>query len=68
MEKNFLAGSDAVAYLSDQCTKNISHLFGAIPVVRTYLMTDFWPRWYSAHIYAEYGDDKFDLSYNIISL
>ena len=43
MEENiFLGGGDALVYLPDQCTKNIpQHLFGAIHLVRTYLMTDF---------------------------
>ena len=46
MEENnviFSDGVDAVAYLADQCTKNISdYLFGAIHLIRTYLMTEFW--------------------------
>ena len=45
MEENnviFSDGVDAVAYLADQCTKNISHyLFGAIHLILTYLMTEF---------------------------
>ena len=38
----FLAGGDALVYLY-QCTKNIlQHLLGAIQLVRTYLMTNFF--------------------------
>ena len=45
MEENndiSLAGDDALVYLPNQCTKNIpQQLFGALHLVRTYLMTDF---------------------------
>ena len=45
MEENndiLLVGGDALVYLENQCTKNIpQHLFGAIHLVRTYLMTNF---------------------------
>ena len=45
MEENndiFLASDDALVYLPNQCTKNIpQQLFGAIHLVRTYLMIDF---------------------------
>ena len=46
MEENndiFLAGGDALVYLAGPMhKKNIpQHLFGAIHLVRTYLMTDF---------------------------
>ena len=38
----FLAGGDALVYLSNQCTKNIAqHLLRAMHLVRTYLMTGF---------------------------
>ena len=45
MEENsdiFIAGSDALVYLTDECTDNIpQHLSGAIHLVRTLIMTDF---------------------------
>ena len=45
MEENndtFLAGGDALVYLTEPMYKNIQqHLFGAIRLVRTYLMTNF---------------------------
>ena len=45
MEENnyiFLAGGDALVYLAEPVYKNIpQHLFGAIHLVRTYLMTNF---------------------------
>ena len=45
MEENgtiFLAGGDALVYLDESLHKNIpQHLFGAIHLVRMYLMTDF---------------------------
>ena len=45
MEKRnniFPAGGDSLVYLSEPMPKNISqHLFGAMHLVRTYLMTDF---------------------------
>ena len=38
----FFAGSDALVYLTDECTDNIpQHLSGAIHLVRTLIMTDF---------------------------
>ena len=38
----FLAGGDALVYLAVPLHKNIpKHLFGAICLVSTYLMTDF---------------------------
>ena len=45
MEENndtFLAGGDALVYLTEPMHKNIpQHLFGAIRFVRTYLMNNF---------------------------
>ena len=47
MEENndiFLAGGDALVYLAKPMHKNIpQHLFVAIHLVRTYLMTNFQP-------------------------
>ena len=45
MEENndtFLAGGDALVYLTEPMHKNIQqNLFGTIRLVRTYLMTNF---------------------------
>ena len=38
----FLAGDDALGYLTDQCVKNVQlHLLGVIHLVHADLMTDF---------------------------
>ena len=53
-DKNiFFAGGDALVYLPNQYTKNIpQHLFGAIHLVRTYLMTDFLTPFPCTHLYT----------------
>ena len=56
MEENndiFFAGGDALVYLAEPMHKNIpQHLFVAIHLVRTYLMTNFSTSSPSTHLYT----------------